>query len=161
MSQLNIDKPSMPLSNHSTQIDSYHELIRQSRELNKQGNTTEAIATCKESLKRISFDDLSLRMLIHSTIGDLLTAQNKLHEAIASFQTSANLARKEKGYNNNFNSHQLKANQGPDFFIIGGMKCGTSSPHKNPDKTGGGFLLARIVIYWDRRTNRPKLIQKY
>jgi hypothetical protein len=36
----------------------------------------------------------------------------------------------------------------------------TSDPMKL-DKTGGGFLLARIVIYWDRRTNRPKLIQKY
>ena len=202
MTQLNIDKQSMPLNNHAAQIDSYYELIRQSRELNKQGNATEAIAildqatkiqpdypdayqetanilrqesrldemvqylikainicptfrepyhclalldfwsswdlispellelaiaTCQESLKPIPFDDLSLRMLIHSTIGDLLTAQNNLHQAIASFQTSANLALKEKGYENNSNSNQLKANQGPDFFIIGGMKCGTSS----------------------------------
>ena len=202
MTQLNINKPSIPPKEHSAQTDSYHELIRQSQELNQQGSTQEAIAildqamklqpdypdayqetanilrqenqldamvqyllkainrcptfrepyhclalldfwsrwdlispellalaiaTCQESLKRIPTDDLSLQMLIHSTIGDLLTAQNNLHGAIASFQTSANLARKEKGYRNNPNSNQLKANQGPDFFIIGGMKCGTSS----------------------------------
>lgn len=86
-----------------------------------------AISTCRKSVKRISADDLSLLMLIYSTIGDLLTAKNNLNDAMVAFQSSTSMALQEKGYGSSPNSNPLKSHQGPDFFIIGGMKCGTSS----------------------------------
>jgi tetratricopeptide (TPR) repeat protein len=101
---------------------SYHKLVWLELDSNE---LTKAITCCLQALQ--STEQNLPKALIFSTLGDLVTKQGNIDRAIGYYQNAIyqqtvslypNLAKNES-----IDRQQRK----PDFLIIGGMKCGTTS----------------------------------
>jgi tetratricopeptide (TPR) repeat protein len=86
-----------------------------------------AITSCRETLKHIQ--DSRLLALIHTAIGDLLTKQGQLNEAIESYRIATHHKLIGQPKNSFFqpDGKRNKDSKKPDFFLIGGMRCGSTS----------------------------------
>ena len=76
--------------------------------------------------------DEILLALVYSTLGDLLTRQKRITEASIAYKKSIYQKALASGQNNSFVKNEWKLEEkskGPDFFIIGGMRCGSTSLH--------------------------------
>ncbi len=94
---------------------SYHKLVW--ADLNEE-QLERATDCCKNAL-RASVSEERLQ-LIRTTIGDLLTKQGNLKEATKFYR--------EAVYQRTFSEYpDFYKSQGPNFFVIGGMKCGSTS----------------------------------
>jgi tetratricopeptide (TPR) repeat protein len=76
--------------------------------------------------------DEILLALVYSTLGDLLTRQKRITEASVAYKKSIYQKALASGQNNSFVKNEWRLEEkskGPDFFIIGGMRCGSTSLH--------------------------------
>lgn len=118
-----------------TYKESYHRLMW--AQFDNPQLLEKAISCCQMVLKThrelIAGDkNKSLLALIYSTLGDLLTQQGKTKEAILAYQQSTYSKALGSRPNNPFVKNEWDLTQksrGPDFFIIGGMRCGSTSLH--------------------------------
>ncbi|MGB7273128.1 MAG: tetratricopeptide repeat protein [Geitlerinemataceae cyanobacterium] len=107
--------------------ETYHRLMWTDwKEISSQ-RLEEAITSCRSALQHIQ--DVRLLPLIHSTIGDLLTKQGQLNEAIESYRVATYHKVSSQRSNSLFHEgwNWKKTAKNPDFFIIGGMRCGSTS----------------------------------
>ena len=107
----------------------YNEYIRINWEKVNTKYTDDAINACHSSLKVISIGDYGLRLKVNFAIGHIQTCKNLIDKAIDSYKRAANYSLQFPKYREIKNGigDNLNKSTGPDFFIIGGMKCGSTS----------------------------------
>lgn len=118
-----------------TYKESYHRLMWTNFENSKL--LEEATVCCQKVLEqhheRLANDkNKTLLALVYSTLGDLLTRQKRITEATGAYKQSIYRKALASRPNNSFVKSEWKLEEkskGPDFFIIGGMRCGSTSLH--------------------------------
>ena len=118
-----------------TYKESYHRLMWTNFENSQL--LEEATVCCQKVLEkhqeRLANDNnKTLLALVYSTLGDLLTRQKRITEATWAYKQSIYRKALTSRPNNSFVKSEWKLEEkskGPDFFIIGGMRCGSTSLH--------------------------------
>ncbi len=87
----------------------------------------EAVQVCSQS---IYLESCKVPAVVYATLGNLLTRLGRIAAALEAFQNSAR-ALTAQTYPTLVERHWLTAkSHGPDFLVIGGMKCGTTSIYR-------------------------------
>ena len=107
----------------------YNEYIRINWEKINTEHADDAINACHRSLKVISSGDYGLRLKVNFAIGHIQTCKKLIDKAIDSYKRAAHYSLcfpKYREIKNEIKDNS-KESIGPDFFIVGGMKCGSTS----------------------------------